>query len=88
METDANLNADSRYKIVGDVYEITEEGTLQHIPNHLVLSRLSYTHERYLITGTKEPVNFQRMFNFGVAIFLLTATTFFAAWLVIAGHLF
>lgn len=48
-----NMEQVGKYKIVGDVYEIQEDGTLVHVPTQKVLSRMSYTHEQYLIVDKK-----------------------------------
>lgn len=87
MEIDEAYPTDSKYKIVGDVYEIRDDGTLAHIPNQMVLSRLAYKHESYVIVGTKSPPNFERMFNLGVGIFLVTISLLFCAHLLITGQL-
>ena len=88
METDEAYTTDSKYKIVGDVYEILDDGTLAHIPNQKVLSRLAYRHESYVIVGAKkERFKDHTMFYFLAGIILITVSFIYATHLLITGQL-
>jgi len=77
----------SRYKIIGDVYEIQEDGTLVHVPKHKVLSRMSYAHERYVIVDKKVPLMPPEAVYMGIGMVLITLTLWVAVWLLAKGWL-
>ncbi len=87
LEMEHDTEEISRFKIIGDVYEIQEDGTLVHVPNRKVLSRLAYTHERYRIVQPKQRPTRLRSFELIVGLSLLTVTGFFLWLLLITDRL-
>lgn len=78
----------SKYKIVGDVYEVQDDGTLVHMPAQKVLSRMSYKHEQYVIVDRpqKRRVTVTREAMYLVmGLGLIAVTVWAAVWAKVVG---